>query len=413
MGAETYTWVTKYKKNLADALAAARMEAFASGKFIGAEEHPSSIEMAMEIDPESGTGSLLDIASVSEAPELCSVCQVSKKKCVEFFGTERPTFAEIEKCMPFWESFDRGEARAVTLYENGKPALICFAGWTIDAPSAGSGGTFIEKTDEVEIIPNEEDSGWPTWDLTKQVRVIYLVIADMLSEPASDLVCKAQKRFKSWGLYATMNHGHDLVFGFPESWAVDTRSSKKVNVSDEMSDFLHVAWRQDHIGFLDGRYVNFPNGRNRIMLVTSMAESDLYNQLMLQVSHTNTIALNRPMTVTLKFHPRTWYLEEGEVPDFLPSIEKSDKIICEWFHEAQMVGFNREFVYNENFYIERLPNGCKFQITCKEPIEFPFWELYLRLRSGLSPEERFSTLSFSGSRIKKSKGKKPPPCLRK
>lgn len=128
MGAETYTWVTKYKKNLADALAAARMEVFASGKFIGAEEHPSSIEEAMEIDPECGTGSLLDIASVSEAPELCSVCQVSKKKCVEFFGTERPTFAEIEKCMPFWESFDRGEARAVTLYENGKPAQICFAG---------------------------------------------------------------------------------------------------------------------------------------------------------------------------------------------------------------------------------------------------------------------------------------------
>lgn len=163
MGAETYTWVTKYKKNLADALAAARMEVFASGKFIGAEEHPSSIEVAMEIDPESGTGSLLDIASVSEAPELCSVCQVSKKECVEFFGTERPTFAEIEKCMPFWESFDRGEARAVTLYENGKPALICFAGWTIDAPSAGSGS--FEDVKGKKKPKNKHENSKTVWGL--------------------------------------------------------------------------------------------------------------------------------------------------------------------------------------------------------------------------------------------------------
>ena len=139
MGAEAYTWVTKYKKNLTDALAAARMEVFVSGKFFGAEEHPASIEKAIELGAESGTGSLLDIVTVSEAPEICAICPVSKVECVEFFGTERPTFAEIKKCMPFWESFDRGEARAITLYENGKPALICFADWTIDAPSAGSG----------------------------------------------------------------------------------------------------------------------------------------------------------------------------------------------------------------------------------------------------------------------------------
>lgn len=41
--------------------------------------------------------------------------------------------------MSFWASFDRGEARAITLYEKGQPARICFAGWTIDAPAAGNG----------------------------------------------------------------------------------------------------------------------------------------------------------------------------------------------------------------------------------------------------------------------------------
>jgi len=164
MGAETYTWVTKYKKNLADALATARMEVFAAGKFIGAEEHPASIEEAVELGAECGTGSLLDIVSVNEASGLCSVCPVSKEECVEFFGTERPTFAEIEKCMPFWESFDRGEARAVTLYENGKPAQICFAGWTIDAPSAGS-GSFEDakgkkKPKKAEAKPKPEFGLW-------------------------------------------------------------------------------------------------------------------------------------------------------------------------------------------------------------------------------------------------------------
>ena len=38
-----------------------------------------------------------------------------------------------------WASFDRGEARAITLYEKGQPARICFAGWTLDAPAAGNG----------------------------------------------------------------------------------------------------------------------------------------------------------------------------------------------------------------------------------------------------------------------------------
>lgn len=139
MGAEGYIWVTKYKKNLADALETARMEVFASGKFIGADKLPASIEKAIELGAESGAGSLLDIVTVSEAPELCAVCPLSREELLEFFGSERPTIGQIEKSVSFWASFDRGEARAVTLYENGQPARICFAGWTIDAPAAGSG----------------------------------------------------------------------------------------------------------------------------------------------------------------------------------------------------------------------------------------------------------------------------------
>lgn len=164
MGAEGYIWVTKYKKNLADALETARMEVFASGKFIGADEHPASIEKAIELGAESGTGSLLDIVTVSEAPEICAVCPVDTEELLKFFDTERPTIEQIEKSASFWASFDRGEARAVTLYENGQPARICFAGWTIDAPAAGNGSfeeargkkTPIEKNEAPQSISTEE-----------------------------------------------------------------------------------------------------------------------------------------------------------------------------------------------------------------------------------------------------------------
>ena len=56
MGAEGYIWITKFKKNLADALQTAREETFASGKFFGADEHPASIEEAIGLGAESGTG---------------------------------------------------------------------------------------------------------------------------------------------------------------------------------------------------------------------------------------------------------------------------------------------------------------------------------------------------------------------
>ena len=154
MGAEAYTWVTKYRKNLAEALRTAREETFAAGKFIGVDEHPATMEEAVELGAEAGTGSILDITGVSECPELCSVCPLTSEELIEFFGTERPTFAQIEQCAPFWESFDRGEARAVTLYKNGKPSQICFAGWTIDAPAAGS-GSFEEAKGKKKCVSSK------------------------------------------------------------------------------------------------------------------------------------------------------------------------------------------------------------------------------------------------------------------
>ena len=69
----------------------------------------ASIEEAIGLGAESGTGSLLDIVTVSEAPELCAVCLLSREELLEFFGSERPTIEQIEKSVSFWASFDRGK----------------------------------------------------------------------------------------------------------------------------------------------------------------------------------------------------------------------------------------------------------------------------------------------------------------
>ena len=154
MGAENYMWVTRYQKSLAKALDMARRETFAAGKFLGAEKMPKSIAAAVEAAAEVGTGSLLDIIRVSKTPELCSVCPVSAKERKAFFGTEHPDGSEIADAMDFWESFDRGMARAVTLYEQGRPVKICFAGWTLDAPTMGNGS--YEEVDERKLPPPEK-----------------------------------------------------------------------------------------------------------------------------------------------------------------------------------------------------------------------------------------------------------------
>ncbi|MBQ9445016.1 MAG: hypothetical protein IJU61_00390, partial [Victivallales bacterium] len=135
------------------ALDTARRETFAAGKFLGAEKKPSSIAAALEA-AEGDTGSLLDITGISKTPELCSVCSVSAKERKAFFGTEHPDGSEIADAMEFWESFDRGMARAVTLYEQGHPVKICFAGWTLDAPAMGNGS--YEEVDERKLPPLEK-----------------------------------------------------------------------------------------------------------------------------------------------------------------------------------------------------------------------------------------------------------------
>ncbi len=164
MGSEAYIWITKYEESLAKALKTAREETFAAGKFLGAEKHPMSIEEALKYNPEEGTGSLLDIRSVSNIPEFLCVNWLSSDELLEFFHTKQPKIEDVKGCQALWNSIGRGEARAITFFEKGKPAKICFAAYTIDSIAAGNGE--FEKEKNCKLNPNKQEDDNPKNDRT-------------------------------------------------------------------------------------------------------------------------------------------------------------------------------------------------------------------------------------------------------
>ena len=111
------------------------------------------------------------------------------------------------------------------------------------------------------------------------------------------------------------------------------------------------------------------------------------NQTFLKVSSSGDFTPGNPISVTLKFKPRTHYLAEGEIADFTSALEKSEKIVSDWLFEASSVCIAGNMISRDDFLIETLRDSLKFQITCENPVDLPLIELYLRLRAGLNDEE--------------------------
>jgi hypothetical protein len=132
MGAEPWSNFTKYDSNVQRALDHLRRDVFAAGEYRYADENPSSIDEALEIADADGTASILDIQQISDEPDFCCAAPFSAEELKEFFGTDRPTRADIETADEHWESLDRGQARYAVVYANGQPAEIYFAGYSFD-----------------------------------------------------------------------------------------------------------------------------------------------------------------------------------------------------------------------------------------------------------------------------------------
>lgn len=179
MGANAYCYFTPYQRDIAQALITLQEQEFLAGRYDPAllaaipptyafrqrfpptAEFPSpgrqhgSIEEAFMAGMESGegTGSIIDIRGLTAAPSMLAASPTTHETLCALFTHDKPTHDDVERVllgmlratsgpMPsrealllsasFWEAIGRGEARYFIVYDQGQPAEIFFAGYSID-----------------------------------------------------------------------------------------------------------------------------------------------------------------------------------------------------------------------------------------------------------------------------------------
>jgi hypothetical protein len=132
MGAQPWSYYVTYEPNVRDALHKLRQRVFESGEYRGSEMNPPTPEDALINMEADGTGSILDIMSVSDTPDFSSVCPLAEEKLVELYGTTQPTHEMIDANMEFYEDIERGQGIYIVVYKDGKPDEYFFAGYSFD-----------------------------------------------------------------------------------------------------------------------------------------------------------------------------------------------------------------------------------------------------------------------------------------
>jgi len=97
---------------------------------------PRTIEKLLQFQAESGTHSILDIRSISARPKLGAISPFPHARLVEYFGSETPSHAEIEKAHDSGalEDFvsEKWQGIYIIAYRDGSPFEIFFAGCSGD-----------------------------------------------------------------------------------------------------------------------------------------------------------------------------------------------------------------------------------------------------------------------------------------
>jgi hypothetical protein len=147
MGAHAYWYTVKYNADTDAALQSLRDREFRAGRYNPVVPFPDfpvtpnspspgsqhdSIEEAMEESDADGTRSILDISQIGSEPDFCTATPLPDDVLEELYGTTRPTRAVVEANMDFLEDVDRGHAVYVTLYRDGQPDELLFAGYSFD-----------------------------------------------------------------------------------------------------------------------------------------------------------------------------------------------------------------------------------------------------------------------------------------
>jgi hypothetical protein len=132
MGAEPWQYFVPHQSDLQAALEQLKQEEFRAGRFRYSEEGPQTIDEAREIADADGTASILDIDRVANQPDFGVVVPLSAAKLQDLFGTDRPTRDQVEWSDDLFEEIDRGQGVVCTVYDNGRPSELCFAGYSYD-----------------------------------------------------------------------------------------------------------------------------------------------------------------------------------------------------------------------------------------------------------------------------------------
>ena len=147
MGAHPYFYFVEYQPDIDSALQELREREFDAGRYNPVEpfmEFPIgpnspapgaqhlSIEEAREDAAEDGTRSILDIEGIADEPNFCVAAPMQEEELKEHFGTTQPTREMITRNMNFLGSIERGHCLFITVYKNGRPSELFFAGYSFD-----------------------------------------------------------------------------------------------------------------------------------------------------------------------------------------------------------------------------------------------------------------------------------------
>jgi hypothetical protein len=150
MGGEPYWYFVPYDSDVQRALDALRAREFQAGRynpvvpflhfdderaFLAQRPGPrhASIDKALAASGESGTRSILDIATVRRAPDYGVAAPFADSLVRDVFGTMQPSRSAVETSLDrLLEVIPRGQCLYLVAYADRDPAELFFAGYSYD-----------------------------------------------------------------------------------------------------------------------------------------------------------------------------------------------------------------------------------------------------------------------------------------
>jgi hypothetical protein len=152
MGADPWIYFVPYQPDIQAAMEQLQHEVFATASYRYSDQTPRNIDEARAIAAEDGTASILDMFEIAETPlerrvegadasdfdmEMLAetvgrLHRVETRDLKELYGTAQPTRQMVEENKDFYDWLDRGVGLYIVIFADGKPAEICFAGYSFD-----------------------------------------------------------------------------------------------------------------------------------------------------------------------------------------------------------------------------------------------------------------------------------------